>query len=54
MSISSLCVLYARVPISVQDGSCVPAEEGYLFRDATLFVERDNSKSTSAASFPVH
>ena len=30
------------------------AEEGHLFRDATLFTEGDDCKGTTAASLPVH
>jgi hypothetical protein len=43
----------SRIPISVEDGSSVPAEEGDLIGRSAAFAERDDGKSASTAGLPV-
>jgi hypothetical protein len=42
-----------RVPVGVEDGSRVAAEERYLVGDLALLVERDDGEGASAAGLPI-
>lgn len=50
---NSLGALHAIVPVGIQNGSGMPAEEGYLLRDATLLVQGDDGEGATTAGFPV-
>lgn len=43
-----------RLPVGVEDGSSVPAEEGNLVGSSATLAEGDDSECASSASFPVH
>jgi hypothetical protein len=45
--------VHSVVPVGVEDGGRVTAEEGNLLRHAPLLVDGDDSKGASTASFPI-
>jgi hypothetical protein len=42
-----------RIPIGVEDGGSVPAEEGNLVGCSAAFIEGNDGKSASTAGLPV-
>jgi hypothetical protein len=42
-----------RVPVGIEDGSGMAAEERYLVRDFALLVERNDREGSSAAGLPI-
>jgi hypothetical protein len=53
LSLSVAAIRRARVPVGVEDGGGVPAEEGDLVGRAATLVEGDDGKSAAAARLPV-
>jgi hypothetical protein len=53
LSLSLPAVRRSRVPVGVEDGGGVPAEEGDLVGRAAALVEGDDGKSAAAAGLPV-
>jgi hypothetical protein len=43
-----------RVPVGVEDGSSVPAEERDLVGCSAALIDRNDSKCASSTGFPVH
>lgn len=43
-----------RVPVGVEDGSSVPAEERDLVGRSAALIDRNDGKGASSAGFPVH
>jgi hypothetical protein len=43
-----------RVPVSIEDGSSVPAEEGDLVGSPAPLIDGNDGKSASSAGFPVN
>lgn len=41
------------IPIGVENGGCVAAEEGHQLGGAADFIDGDDGKGTSSACFPV-
>ena len=44
---------YIGVPVGVEDGGCVSAEEGHQLGGAAILIDGDDGESTTAACFPV-